>query len=229
MEVYSNVMAVMGKYKLKPFSAADKVVVILGCVGSGRSVVCSRLQREQKQINYLSCQSVLEEEVANQSLGTLVQDTLEAGKMVPMELINAIVKARIKESDKKFCLLDNYPRGVEVAKLFEAEVQKPTMCIVFECPKEIMLKRYIERGGDEEGLTEAEIREKFEDEYEVYETRTKRMVEFYRKRIDVPLHAVDASGDLEEVHDQVLGLMMQSSMVSYKAGLSMKKKAVKLN
>jgi adenylate kinase len=91
-------------------------VILFGPPGSGKGTQ-AKLLEERLGIPHISTGDMLREHIqARDSLGAAVQALMEAGKLVPDNLVNRLVEERLSrpESSRGF-LLDGYPRTLEQA------------------------------------------------------------------------------------------------------------------
>lgn len=86
-------------------------VVFLGPPGAGKGTQ-AKLLAERKGIAHVSTGEMLRAAVAaGTALGKQVKDIIDNGKLVPDELMVAIIQDRVKESDcAKGYILDGFPR-----------------------------------------------------------------------------------------------------------------------
>lgn len=109
-------------------------ILIMGPAGAGKGTM-SELILKEYDIPHISTGDMLRENVRNNTdLGKQAQSYMEAGKLVPDEVINAMVEARLQEPDcQKGYLLDGFPRTLvqaeEFAKMSE-KIGKPVEAVI---------------------------------------------------------------------------------------------------
>ncbi len=95
-------------------------ILIMGPAGAGKGTMSDRIIQDF-DIPHISTGDMLRENVRNNTeLGRQAKEYMDAGKLVPDELINAMVEERIQQPDaSKGYLLDGYPRTLDQAENFE--------------------------------------------------------------------------------------------------------------
>ena len=95
-------------------------ILIMGPAGAGKGTMSDLIIKEY-DIPHISTGDMLRENVRNNTeLGQQAKSYMDAGKLVPDELINAMVEKRLQEPDcQKGYLLDGFPRTLVQAKAFE--------------------------------------------------------------------------------------------------------------
>ena len=106
----------------------------MGPAGAGKGTM-SDLIIKHYDIPHISTGDMLRENVKNNTeLGQQAKAYMNTGKLVPDELINAMVEKRLLEDDcKKGYLLDGFPRTLVQAKAFEEmaeRIGKPVECVL---------------------------------------------------------------------------------------------------
>ena len=108
--------------------------LIMGPAGSGKGTM-AKLIIEEFGVAHISTGDMLRENVKNDtSLGHQAKDFMEAGRLVPDDLINAMVKERLLRADAvKGFLMDGFPRTLVQAKAFEditKAIEKPVDIVI---------------------------------------------------------------------------------------------------
>lgn len=109
-------------------------ILIMGPAGAGKGTMSDLIIKEY-DIPHISTGDMLRENVRNNtSLGQEAKSYMDAGKLVPDDVINAMVEARLNEPDcQKGYLLDGFPRTLVQAKAFEEmanRIGKPVECVL---------------------------------------------------------------------------------------------------
>lgn len=116
-------------------------LIFLGAPGVGKGTYASRISKELG-IAHISTGDLLREEVKNETqLGKKAKVYMEKGELVPDELVNKILKERLKKKDcEKGFILDGYPRTIEQAKELE-KITKIDLVLNITLKKEILIKK----------------------------------------------------------------------------------------
>ena len=136
-------------------------------------------------------------------LGLQAKAYMDAGELVPDEITNEMVAARLTEADATHgFLLDGYPRNVSQADVLAQNLQSAGAALdaVVELvvQPEHVVERLLSRGQGRADDTEDVIRHRLE----VYSTETEPLVGYYRER--GLLHSVDGLGSVDEVTARIL-------------------------
>ncbi|THU75369.1 UMP-CMP kinase [Dendrothele bispora CBS 962.96] len=190
-------------------SKTVNVVFVLGGPGAGKGTQCKRLV-EDFGFCHLSAGDLLraEQNREGSEYGTLIQNCIKEGSLVPVEVTVNLIKnamtAALKEGrdgegwkdGKGRFLVDGFPRQMDQAEVFEKEVCKPSLVLFFSTTEEVMLARLLERGktSGREDDNEESIKKRFH----TYKEQTMPVIEYYEKQGKVA--TVDSSGSVEEVH-----------------------------
>eukprot|EP00752_Nemacystus_decipiens_P016468 g14721.t2 len=132
-------------------NAAPKII-IAGAPASGKGTQCS-LIKERYGVVHLSTGDMLREAVKNQTpVGMEAKGFMDAGKLVPDEVIIGIVRDRLNEDDCKAhgWLLDGFPRTRAQANALAAEGIKADSFLLLNVPDEMLIKRVVGRRLDPE-------------------------------------------------------------------------------
>jgi len=121
-------------------------LVLLGPPGAGKGTQAERLV-EDFGLPYYSTGIILREAVADQSeLGRQAQEHMDAGELVPDELINNVIAERLDsgEADDGF-LLDGFPRTIGQAEMLEKTLEgrgrQLSGVLLIEAPDDEVVRR----------------------------------------------------------------------------------------
>ena len=181
-------------------------VILLGPPGAGKGtqghVICNTLS-----ISHIATGDILRQAVANQtSLGKKAKEFMDAGELVPDELVIDLMRERLSEDD---CgggfLLDGFPRTVEQAKSLTemlTELDRSiTHVIDLKVSEEVLLERILKRA--QEGAARSDdTGEIAQNRLKVYWEQTSPVSAYYK---DLGTYrGVDGLGAVEEVSQRVM-------------------------
>jgi len=113
-------------------------IVVIGKAGSGKGTYAQRLC-PKLNIPQIASGDLLREAIAqNTELGIEAKTYMDKGELVPMEIVNKLLKQRLGKDDcKNGFLLDGYPRSLEQAKALE-EITPIDVAIYLDVPDEVV-------------------------------------------------------------------------------------------
>lgn len=121
-----------------------KVVVLLGPPGSGKGTQAVRLTKELG-IPHISTGDLFRENITKDTdLGKRAKTFMNAGKLVPDEVVLDMLFDRVSRPDcQKGYLLDGFPRTLPQAEAFDRHLAPNATLVVLdlEVPDEVILKR----------------------------------------------------------------------------------------
>ena len=173
-----------------------KRLIFLGPPGAGKGTQAIILSDLYK-IPHISTGDILRAAVqAETALGIKARNYMDAGELVPDNLILDLIKERLGQSDTQSgWILDGFPRNVSQAAFLEKllqELQLAADCVLnLEVPDEILVERLLERNRKDDN--ETTIRRRLE----VYHQDTVPVISFYSDR--GMLKAVNGNNSLEGV------------------------------
>lgn len=176
-------------------------VVLLGPPGVGKGTQGKRLAEEHGW-PLISTGEMLREAVARGTpLGKQAKDLIEAGLLVPDDVISGLVRERTEEPDAHDgFVLDGYPRTVPQAdSLDEMLLQrglKLDSVVCLKVPEEELFKRLRLRQRQDD--TDATVRRRLV----VYREQTAPLIAYYGSK--QRLREVPGSGSTEEVYRSLL-------------------------
>jgi adenylate kinase len=169
-------------------------IVLLGPPGCGKGTQAQRLVA-RLGILHLSTGDLLRAAVAEGSeLGKRAKPIMDAGRLVPDDLVIGLVEERIARPDaSKGFLLDGFPRTVGQAEALDRVLGARRLdCVVsYEVDDEETVRRSLGRGRSDDA--EPVVRRRLE----VYRAQTQPLVARYRAA--GILKAVDAAAPIDEV------------------------------
>ncbi len=179
-------------------------IVLLGAPGAGKGTQAAKLV-EEFGMCHISTGDILRAAVKNQTpLGVKAKGFMDAGELVPDDLIIDLMKERIQQPDTaKGVILDGFPRTTTQAVALDtmlAELERPLNCaLLIDVDFEVIVKRLTSRrmckecghigsvadascpscGGEmyqRDDDNEATVRNRLD----VYEKSTSPLIDYYR-------------------------------------------------
>jgi adenylate kinase len=206
-------------------------LILLGPPGAGKGTQAERLQ-EDFSLAHISTGDMLRAQVAaGTDLGMRAQEYMNAGELVPDEVILGMIGARISEQDaREGFLLDGFPRNTSQAEALAATLRdsdrRLTGVLLVEVPDEEVVRRlggrrvctkaghvyHVEfdppkREGicDQDGSRlmqrDDDREETIRRRLEVYSRQTAPLIEYYDEA--GLLRRFDGTRTPEEVHDHI--------------------------
>lgn len=174
------------------------VVFVLGGPGSGKGTQCANIVQNYGY-THLSAGDLLRAEIKSGSEnGTMIQNMIKEGKIVPSEVTIKLLQRAIQEDGNDKFLIDGFPRNEENRAAFESVTGiVPEFVLFFDCPEEEMEKRLLGRnqGRDDDNIET--IRKRFN----VYLESSLPVIEYYNSKGKV--RKIDAAKPIEEVFEAV--------------------------
>ena len=177
-------------------------IVLLGPPGAGKGTQAMILS-EKLGVPHISTGDLFRANIGQGTpLGVEAKQYLDAGDLVPSELTNRMVEARLKESDAgSGFLLDGFPRTIDQAEAL-AEIlgrlgAQLDAVLEFRVDEDVVVERMLARGRDDD--KEDVIRNRLR----VYREETQPLLEHYRS-LEV---SVDAVGEVDEVNARAMAAL----------------------
>jgi adenylate kinase len=180
-------------------------VVIIGPAGSGKGTQAEFLKR-RLGVEHLATGDMLREERAcGTELGQTVASYLDAGKLVPDEVIVAMIRLRLEkiQGDAGF-VLDGFPRTVAQARALQdmlASLDRPLdVVVMLEVPTDQLVARLALRAVAEKRAddTPSVIAERLR----IYHEQTEPVLDYLGQ--SVPLVRLDGTKSVEEINKLLL-------------------------
>jgi adenylate kinase len=172
-------------------------LLLIGAPGSGKGTQAVRIA-ERLGITHISSGDLLRQHVTEgTALGKQVQRYVSRGDLVPDQMVlDMLRKPIIAASESGGYVLDGFPRTVEQAKVAYDTARAlgvaVQIAIHLNVPTEELVRRLLARGRGSDDTQEV-----IEHRLEVYEAKTKPMIDYYAER--EALVTVDGSLPEDEV------------------------------
>ena len=177
-------------------------LIFLGPQGSGKGTQASRLARLMG-VPHISTGAMLRDAVAEGTeLGKKADTIMQAGDLVPDDLVVAMVGERLAQPDAA-CgyILDGFPRNVSQARALDEVLGVPLDGLVqLDVPHEELMKRMLLRAESEGRADDTE--EGISRRLAIYWEETAPLSDYYRET-GRSVYPVDGFGGIDEVFARV--------------------------
>ncbi len=205
-------------------------LILLGAPGAGKGTQAEFICK-QFGIPKISTGDMLRVEIAARTpIGQKVQGIMAEGKLVPEEIVNSLLMARLKLPDcKKGFLLDGYPRTISQAELLETNGILIDAIIEIYISDEDIIKRLSGRrihpqsgrtyhiiyqppkNPEIDDITQEPLIQREDDKEEtvrmrlqVYHQQTEPLIAWYQKRSPNKYIQVEGEGAVNSICDQIM-------------------------
>lgn len=183
-------------------------IILMGPPGVGKGTQANSII-DKFGILHLSTGDILRAEVGgNTTLGKKAKEFMDAGKLVPDELLLNMMENRLKQEDcEKGYLLDGFPRTIPQAEGLELILKKINHSINYvislTADETELVNRLVLR-GKESGRSD-DTEEVIKERQQVYWKLTSPLLDFYRER--KLLVEVNGLGTISEITNRILKVL----------------------
>jgi adenylate kinase len=179
-------------------------IVLFGPPGAGKGTQSENLIRTYNLV-HLSTGDILRAEVASGSdLGVYAKQIMDDGKLVPDELVIAIIAKKIETNlDAKGFIFDGFPRTIPQAQALDAMLAEKNLAITcmvsLVVSEEELVTRLVKRGQDSGRTddTEAVIRKRITE----YKDKTLAVAGHYQSQ--GKLHEIEGIGTIFDIFNRI--------------------------
>ena len=182
-------------------------LILIGPPGVGKGTQAARL-REEFELTHIATGDLLRDHRAEDTaLGREASGYMSTGRLVPDELVVAMVRERIEASPR--FLLDGFPRTLEqahaLAEVLERAGRDLSAVVFVDAPDEIVIERIAGRadGRDDDDVETARRR------LRLFHHSTAPVIAYYRRL--GRLHRIDASRPIADVYEDARALLIRLS------------------
>jgi adenylate kinase len=181
-------------------------LVLLGGPGAGKGTQASKM-REHYGIPHVSTGEILREaRAAGTELGIKAGEYMDAGKLLPDDIILGIIDEKMPMLPKGF-LFDGFPRTIgqseALDRLLKGRNEPLDSVVSIEVPDELVINRLLKR-AEIEGRAD-DNRETIQNRLRVYYEQTEPLKAYYRNR--GILRPVDGVGTVDEVFERIKAVL----------------------
>jgi adenylate kinase len=182
-------------------------VILLAPPGAGKGTQGERIAGRY-DVPHISSGDLFRHEVASGSeLGNQLRSYVEAGDLVPDNLVVQLIADRVIEAaaESGGYVLDGFPRTLPQAEA-AAEIAQNTSstaqaALHLDASREVLIKRLAGRGQDRADDSEEVVRHRLE----VYDKNTKPLIDYYASR--GILMRIDAALSMDEVSKEIFRVL----------------------
>jgi adenylate kinase len=177
-------------------------LLIMGPPGAGKGTQ-AKILANKFDLVHLSTGDILRKEINKSSeVGIKAQTYMNAGNLVPDEVLLEIMQSTLTELKDSGVILDGFPRTIPQArglsKIFQSLNQTIDSIINIEVDKNVLITRLVERAKKSGRADDTE--EIIVNRQNVYLELTAPLIEFYESNI---IH-IDGDGSIDEVTERIL-------------------------
>ena len=177
-------------------------LLIMGPPGAGKGTQAKILAKKFNLV-HLSTGDILRKEIDKSSkVGLKAQNYMNAGNLVPDEVLLEMMQSTLTELKDSGIILDGFPRtipqAIGLSKIFESLNQAIDSIINIEVDKNILITRLVERAKKSGRPDDTE--EVIVNRQNVYLELTAPLIEFYQSNI---IH-INGDGSIDEVTERIL-------------------------
>ncbi len=210
-----------------------QVVILLGPPGAGKGSQATLIQ-EKKDLAHISTGDLLRENIKQGTdLGKKAKVNMDAGYLVPDDLIFDMLFARVAKPDcKKGYLLDGFPRNIPQAEVLQKRLsdKHDVVAINLDVPDSVLIERITKRQickscqtpynlvysppkfagicdqcGGELYQRSDDTKEVLENRLKVYRKQTAPLINYYQKQ--KALQTVDSNQSKEAITQEILKIL----------------------
>ena len=174
----------------------------MGPPGAGKGTQ-AKILAQKFSLVHLSTGDILRNEIDKaSSTGLKAQTYMNAGNLVPDEVLLEMMDSTFSGLKNQGVILDGFPRSIPQAeglsKIFESLNQAIDGIINIEVDKNVLINRLVERAKKSGRADDTE--EVIINRQNVYLKLTAPLIEFYKEN----LISIDGDGSIEEVTERIL-------------------------
>ncbi|CAD8173696.1 unnamed protein product [Paramecium octaurelia] len=147
-EVYENVKKALTNNGVQP-QKRPEVIFVLGGPGSGKGTQCARIAKDFQYVHLSTGDLLREEQKQEGPIQAELKTIMEAGKLVPSDLVVKLIKKELlRRQFKGKYLLDGFPRNqqnIDSWNKILATLVDVNCLLYFECSDAEMTRRLLER------------------------------------------------------------------------------------
>lgn len=186
-----------------------KYYILFGPPGAGKGTQATAMV-EKYNLHHISTGALLRKEIAaGTELGLKAKSLIEAGALVPDEVVEGMIESEFKTvTGVDGFLLDGFPRTIAQADALDAILarngEKVTSIVSIMIPDEMIIERISHRAAIEGRADDADV-SIIKNRIDTYHNQTEPLIDYYKKAGSY--NEIDGVGTIEEVRDRIFGLV----------------------
>ncbi len=180
-------------------------IVLFGPPGAGKGTQSEKII-SNKELIHISTGDLFRKHIGeNTELGTLAKSYMDAGNLVPDEVVIGMVEDKIQENlESKGFIFDGFPRTVNQAESLDKMLEKHGLSIsgmvALEVPVDELKSRIKERAKTS-GRVDDQDDEKVNNRIRVYNEETSPVADYYRTQNK--FSTVDGVGSVIDIYENI--------------------------
>ncbi|GAB4240850.1 MAG: adenylate kinase [Ekhidna sp.] len=180
-------------------------IVLFGPPGAGKGTQSEKIIQKHS-LQHISTGNLFRKHIGEETeLGTLAKSYMDAGNLVPDEVVIGMVEDKITESlSSNGFIFDGFPRTVNQAEALDKMLEKHGLSIsgmiALEVPEEELKKRIKERAKTS-GRVDDQDDAKIDNRIAVYKKETSPVADYYKAQNK--FSSVNGVGTIEEIYEKI--------------------------
>jgi UMP-CMP kinase family protein len=190
-----------------------QVVFVLGGPGSGKGTQCTRVKEEFGYVHLSAGDLLRAERNSGSETAEMINSYIVEGKIVPAKVTVELLKKAMEDSGKNKFLIDGFPRSKENLDVFYdvmGDAFVLNMCLVFDCPEEVLQERLLNRGKTS-GRSDDNL-ESIKKRFKTFHSQSEPVINEFRRMGKVRI--VDSSPPPDVVYKKVQRLFSGANLVN---------------
>lgn len=186
-----------------------KYYILFGPPGAGKGTQATAMV-ERYKLHHISTGNLLRKEIAAGSeLGLKAKSLIEAGSLVPDEVVEGMIESEFKTvKGVEGFLLDGFPRTIAQAEALDEILAKTgeevTSVVSIMIPDEMIIERISHRAAIEGRADDADV-SIIKNRIDTYHQQTEPEIAFYQKA--GKYNEIDGVGTIDEVRDRIFAVV----------------------
>lgn len=186
-----------------------KYYILFGPPGAGKGTQATSMV-EKYNLHHISTGALLRKEIAaGTELGLQAKSLIEAGSLVPDEVVEGMIESEFKTvTGVDGFLLDGFPRTIAQAEALDSILSKGgeevTSIVSIMIPDQMIIDRISHRAAIEGRADDADV-SIIKNRIDTYHSQTEPLIGYYEKA--GKYNEIDGVGSIDEVRDRIFALV----------------------